>query len=86
MESSSSEVISSSSITPGELLKDGELIIRSHVTKKSMAKIIERCGDNIGKVIRAASHYGRSSQEAVGLNDQTLLRVQRNGLKIANKI
>jgi hypothetical protein len=37
-------------------------------------------------VLRAASHYGRPSQEAVGLNGQILLRVQKKGLKIANKI
>jgi hypothetical protein len=36
--------------------------------------------------LRAASHYGRPSREAVGLSGQTLLRVQRNGLKIANQI
>jgi hypothetical protein len=36
--------------------------------------------------IRAGSHYGRPSREAVRLSGQTLLRVQRNELKIANKI
>ena len=36
--------------------------------------------------VRVASHYGRPSREAVELNGQTLLRVQRNELKIANKI
>ena len=36
--------------------------------------------------LRAASHYGRPSREAVGLNGQTLSRVQSNGLKIINKI
>jgi hypothetical protein len=41
---------------------------------------------SLGALLRAASHYGRPSREAVGLNGQTLLRVQRNGLKIANKI
>jgi hypothetical protein len=35
---------------------------------------------------RAASHYGRPSREVVGLNGQSLLRVQKNGLKIANKM
>jgi hypothetical protein len=35
--------------------------------------------------VRAASHYGRPSREAVGLRVQTLLRVQRNLLKIGIK-
>jgi hypothetical protein len=34
------------------------------------------------KRVRAASHYGGPRREAVGLSGQTLLRVQRNGLKI----
>jgi hypothetical protein len=33
-------------------------------------------------ILRATSHYGRPSREAVGLSGQTLSRVQRNGLKI----
>jgi hypothetical protein len=36
--------------------------------------------------IRAASHYGHPSREAVGLNGQTLLNLQRVGLKTTNKI
>jgi hypothetical protein len=36
--------------------------------------------------LRAASHYGHPSREAVGLSGHTLLRVQRNGLKIVNTI
>jgi hypothetical protein len=32
--------------------------------------------------LRAASHYGRPSREAVGLSGQIVLRVQRNGLEI----
>jgi hypothetical protein len=36
--------------------------------------------------LRAGSHYGRPSREAVRLSGQTLLRVQRNELKITNKI
>jgi hypothetical protein len=36
--------------------------------------------------LRAGSHYGRPSREAMRLSGQTLLRVQRNELKIANKI
>jgi hypothetical protein len=37
-------------------------------------------------LVRAGSHYGRPSREAVRLSGQTLLRVQRNEPKIANKI
>jgi hypothetical protein len=37
-------------------------------------------------ILRVASHSNRSSREAEGFNGQTLLRVQRNGLRIANKI
>jgi hypothetical protein len=37
-------------------------------------------------MLRTASHYGRPSWEVVGLNGQTLWNVQRNGLKIINKI
>jgi hypothetical protein len=40
----------------------------------------------VSHLFRAASHYGRPSREAVGLSGQTLLRVERNELKIANKI
>jgi hypothetical protein len=36
--------------------------------------------------VRVASHRARSSREGVGLSDQTLLRVQRNELKIGNKM
>jgi hypothetical protein len=36
--------------------------------------------------LRAASHYGCPNREAVGFNGQALLRVQRDGLKLANKI
>ena len=36
--------------------------------------------------IRGASHYGRPNREAVEVSGQTLLRIQRNGLKIGNKI
>jgi hypothetical protein len=36
--------------------------------------------------LRAASHYGCPSREAVGSSSRTLLRVQRTWLKIANKI
>jgi len=36
--------------------------------------------------LRVASHYGRSSREAMGMSGQTLLRVQRNRLKIVNKM
>ena len=43
-------------------------------------------GEAAGDALRATSHYGRPSREAMGLNGQTLLRVQRNGLKITNKI
>jgi hypothetical protein len=32
------------------------------------------------------THYGYPSQEAMGMNGQTLLRVQLNGLKMGNKI
>jgi hypothetical protein len=37
-------------------------------------------------MLRVASHYGHPSQEAVGLNGQILLRVQRNELKLTNSI
>jgi hypothetical protein len=37
-------------------------------------------------VVRAVSYHGHPSQEAVGLNGQSLWRIQINGLKIANKI
>jgi hypothetical protein len=37
------------------------------------------------RFLRAASHYGHRSQEAVELSGQTLLGVQINGLKKANK-
>ena len=36
--------------------------------------------------LRAVSHYGHPSREAMGLNGQTLLREKRNGLKVANNI
>jgi hypothetical protein len=35
--------------------------------------------------VRATSHYNLPIREAVGLDGQTLLRVQRNGLKIASQ-
>ncbi len=38
------------------------------------------------KQLRATLHYDRSNREAMEVNGQTLLRVQRNGLKIGNKI
>jgi hypothetical protein len=38
------------------------------------------------ELVRAASHYGHPSEEDVELSGQTLLRVQRNGLKIAKEI
>ena len=38
------------------------------------------------KVLRATSHYGRQTREAMGVSGQTLLRVQRNGMKIGSKI
>jgi hypothetical protein len=38
------------------------------------------------ELVRAASHYGHPSQEDVEVSGQTLLRVQRNGLKIAKEI
>jgi hypothetical protein len=34
------------------------------------------------RVVSAGSHYGHPSREAVRLSGQTLLRVQRNELKI----
>jgi hypothetical protein len=37
-------------------------------------------------LLRADSHYGRPSREVVGLSGQTLLRVQRNGLKTLQHI
>jgi alpha-glucosidase (family GH31 glycosyl hydrolase) len=37
-------------------------------------------------LLRAGSHYVRPSREAVRLSGQTLLRVQRNEVKIVNKI
>jgi hypothetical protein len=37
---------------------------------------------NVLVILRADSHYGHPSREAVELSGQTLLRVQRNGLKI----
>ena len=36
------------------------------------------------EIFRGASHYGRPNREAVEVSGQTLLRVQRNGLKIGN--
>jgi hypothetical protein len=38
------------------------------------------------RTLRAGSHYGHPNREAERLSGQTLLRVQRNELKIANKI
>ena len=40
----------------------------------------------IVNTFRGASHYGRPNREAEEVSGQTLLRVQRNGLKIGNKI
>ena len=37
-------------------------------------------------MLRGASHYGLPNLEAMEVSGQTLLRVQRNGLKIGNKI
>jgi hypothetical protein len=37
-------------------------------------------------ILRVASHYGCPSQEVVELKGQTLLRVQRNGLKIDSQL
>jgi hypothetical protein len=37
-------------------------------------------------LLRAASHYGRPSREAMGLDGQTLSLVQENGLNITNKM
>jgi hypothetical protein len=37
-------------------------------------------------LVRDATYHGLPSRDAVGVSGQTLLRVQRNGLKIANKI
>jgi hypothetical protein len=34
---------------------------------------------SVPKYLRATAHYGCPSREAVGLNDQPLLTVQRNG-------
>jgi len=45
-----------------------------------------KLGFNIKPNVKVTSHYGCLSREALGLSGQTLLRVLRNELKIANKI
>jgi hypothetical protein len=47
----------------------------------TLEKMLKEC-----ITLSARSYYAHPSREAVVLNDQTLLRVQRNGLKIGNKI
>jgi hypothetical protein len=69
--------------TNGSLPEPVEACRNCHVPQAPFKGVV---GGRVADALRAGSDYGRPSREAVRLSGQTLLRVQRNELKIANKI
>ena len=61
--------------------KDVNMYLVGLANTRILTDHVQKCPHTL---LRATSHYGHPSREAVGLNGQTSLRVQINGLKIAN--
>jgi hypothetical protein len=78
-ECSNSQISLAMYFQPVSLDSQQSLVTQSHPTASRLQR--PQCE----ATLRIASHYGRPSQEALGLSGQTLLRVQRNELQIVKK-